>query len=870
MDYSFYGGKQGNSFNIEKNYTSVESMIEDFKRGSGCKISYGGYVIVANEDENISYLYRRGFDYASQNGGAELITSLTGAKGKDGRDPQLEFVDFDTIFSESSGESSYSDNTVDVLKGKFIDEEGHEHYNDSPLVNSYTYTKREVGDDEEETEKLMMRVGIKTVAPTFDFKMEPALINIDATDEQKTGKFEEIESEHPYHHNYKVTLPVFQLNAVNNLGWNEKTNSLEINYNTIVGDGNVASAQQTVHIPVDTADLKYDSEDGTISKKGLKSEYVPVYYSAANNEYPEFTLDDLRNKFDGKDPEDSESEIKKLFYNEKDSAFRPTEENNYRVITDDGDNDTDDLNKFYFKYKDSENNFGVVEKDKIGTAEDPTKDLDGALKLYTSISTITTIEVGKISQDYFTTATINSNENGGSTIVTLNRKDGNEDESKSFEIPNIILDGAERTIGLNGNTISLAKIDSENRVISVDDNEITVPNVSNDVGVLLNSDYNIIDNPADTSISSNREMDIDAFGFLLVDVNDNYIMRLTIPVIRELFSYSNQDGRYRYEGSNVEYQKRSIESNANGLLNYELFENKFNEEYEKYNRKTEDENSVIINSKEYSLRDSIPFPMNSDESDFSWVYIRQKNYTYLYKLFPKIRYGGTETETKTPISLYGSDINSYTQDELKSEEIFGDVDLASKVNEYDITVSDIPYILSSDGAKQIFNFKEFITYSEFEIEDGAVSNETGESEEGTANKNYMFDINLSEGYDEIDKITLKFGETTQIDFSGLKYNNSGIVIKSDSIDEIKEGFILSYLDAVLDINDTEENGNGKYTLIGGTYNSTNSLSVGRKITCDTEVVVTADSKQYDIKEASCDGSAIVFTFVEFVEEEAGE
>lgn len=68
---SFYGGKQGRTYNIVKRYDSVSQMVEAFSRGGAySEVNYGQYVIIdtvltqgrSSSLEN-GLLYRRGFDY---------------------------------------------------------------------------------------------------------------------------------------------------------------------------------------------------------------------------------------------------------------------------------------------------------------------------------------------------------------------------------------------------------------------------------------------------------------------------------------------------------------------------------------------------------------------------------------------------------------------------------------------------------------------------------------------------------------------------------------------------------------------------------------------------------------------------------------
>ena len=85
--FSFYGGKAGQSFDIEKSYLTKAEMITDFQQGSICTVSFGGYVIIDTSNKSDSdngKLYKRGFNYSAADGGAEYVTQIVGPKGEDG------------------------------------------------------------------------------------------------------------------------------------------------------------------------------------------------------------------------------------------------------------------------------------------------------------------------------------------------------------------------------------------------------------------------------------------------------------------------------------------------------------------------------------------------------------------------------------------------------------------------------------------------------------------------------------------------------------------------------------------------------------------------------------------------------------------
>lgn len=66
---SFYGGRQGVSFIIKKNYSSISEMLDEFQQGGATayEVNYGEYVLINTapdiNDRTNGIIYRRGMDY---------------------------------------------------------------------------------------------------------------------------------------------------------------------------------------------------------------------------------------------------------------------------------------------------------------------------------------------------------------------------------------------------------------------------------------------------------------------------------------------------------------------------------------------------------------------------------------------------------------------------------------------------------------------------------------------------------------------------------------------------------------------------------------------------------------------------------------
>ena len=80
---SFYGGKQGASLIIVKHFNSYNEMVSEFKKGDAyTEVQYDEYVIIGKGDANYQgNIYRRGYEYTNNEGGAEFILNITGPAG---------------------------------------------------------------------------------------------------------------------------------------------------------------------------------------------------------------------------------------------------------------------------------------------------------------------------------------------------------------------------------------------------------------------------------------------------------------------------------------------------------------------------------------------------------------------------------------------------------------------------------------------------------------------------------------------------------------------------------------------------------------------------------------------------------------------
>lgn len=139
MNYSsFYGGRQGSAFIIVQSYKSIAEMVEAFQQGGAyTTVGYDEYVIIDTENKNDKdngKIYRRGYDYSNEIGGAIYIGQIVGPTGPA---PHLELKTIKEVeaikdepdFDYRRGKGNYAP-TENLIPGKIVNEDGTITYND--------------------------------------------------------------------------------------------------------------------------------------------------------------------------------------------------------------------------------------------------------------------------------------------------------------------------------------------------------------------------------------------------------------------------------------------------------------------------------------------------------------------------------------------------------------------------------------------------------------------------------------------------------------------------------------------------------------------------------------------------------------------
>lgn len=123
---SFYGGKAGFSFIIVKSFSSIAEMVANFKKGpTYSAVHYDEHVLINTENKNDpdnGKVFRRGYDYTNELGGAVYIGTIVGPAG---RAPMLELTTIEQVklkqktegFENRYSEGSYSV-PVSLVPGK--------------------------------------------------------------------------------------------------------------------------------------------------------------------------------------------------------------------------------------------------------------------------------------------------------------------------------------------------------------------------------------------------------------------------------------------------------------------------------------------------------------------------------------------------------------------------------------------------------------------------------------------------------------------------------------------------------------------------------------------------------------------------------
>ena len=196
---SFYGGRPGFSCVIVRSFPSIQEMINNFKLGGDySEVHYNEYVLINTPDKNDinnGKIYRRGYDYTNELGGAIYIGSIVGPAGKA---PQMKMDSIEKIKEKSQtggNPDRYSEGEYKPLTDLVPGKDG-EKYND--VIKWASYSMQDPNNEED----TIAYIGFIFPYLVEDFISE----SVDAytTTELVTR---EDERDHPFYQQWKIKIP---------------------------------------------------------------------------------------------------------------------------------------------------------------------------------------------------------------------------------------------------------------------------------------------------------------------------------------------------------------------------------------------------------------------------------------------------------------------------------------------------------------------------------------------------------------------------------------------------------------------------------------------------------------------------------------
>ena len=209
--YSFYGGRPGNSFVIITTYRSINDMVDNFKKGPVyTAVHYDEHVMINTENKNDpdnGKIYRRGYDFTNDMGGAEFIGTIVGPSGPA---PMLELTSLQEIENKKAaaeqweetryGSDSYSINNSGLVPGKFVDSSEQPQYNDE-IKWSYCSIRSANGED------CTAYIGFTIPYTVIDFTSTPISPYINGQYKDNTSVTRVDDGKHPFYEKWNINIP---------------------------------------------------------------------------------------------------------------------------------------------------------------------------------------------------------------------------------------------------------------------------------------------------------------------------------------------------------------------------------------------------------------------------------------------------------------------------------------------------------------------------------------------------------------------------------------------------------------------------------------------------------------------------------------
>lgn len=261
---SFYGGRRGASFVIVKKFASISDMVAAFSQGGSYKtVNYDEYVLidtVSKNDTDNGKIFRRGYEYNNEMGGAIYMGQIVGPAGYSPHVELKTIAEVEAVqerdnFTYRRGTGSYAP-SENLVPGKYIDNTLVK-YNDK-ITWAYCSVR-----DENEADTTV-HVGFKFPYTVIEY---------------------EANSVNPYYHRSNNTSNFINENLVERI--DDETHPFYEKWHINIPKGIKGDALKNLRVQVATTAIEeYDGQQDDISNGREVLVYNYYDYSASDNPTP--------------------------------------------------------------------------------------------------------------------------------------------------------------------------------------------------------------------------------------------------------------------------------------------------------------------------------------------------------------------------------------------------------------------------------------------------------------------------------------------------------------------------------------------------------------------------------------------------------
>lgn len=219
MEYnSFYGGRRGASFIIVKSFKTIAEMVTAFSKGNQyTAVNYDEFVIIDTENKNDTdngKIYRRGYNYTGDLGGAEYVGQIVGPAGLGPHAEMLEKSEVHQKYLDASTSGDQLDyrhgvGTLDIATGDLVPgakgSTNNRTFDDTTDKIHWEYFSLR---DDQQIESTCY-IGLQIPYTVFDFKtssISPYNAAGNYTDMTSIARYSEAE-EHPFYEKWHIYIP---------------------------------------------------------------------------------------------------------------------------------------------------------------------------------------------------------------------------------------------------------------------------------------------------------------------------------------------------------------------------------------------------------------------------------------------------------------------------------------------------------------------------------------------------------------------------------------------------------------------------------------------------------------------------------------